>query len=439
MEHAPCGFLSFGDDGIITLVNATLLQRLRYTREEVVGNHVEMLLTVGGRVFYQTHLFPLLRLLGTAEEIFLVLRTKSGDDTGVLTNIARRVGPDQSTGRAAVYDAVLLPVTERRKYEDALLRAKRDAEEARAEAEAREQELIKANQLLAIQHEQLETQATELECQAAELETASEELQTTNETLLHSLQALEQEKARADEASHAKSAFLATVSHELRTPLNAIGGYTQLLELGVHGPVSKEQLNVLERIQRSQRHLLALINDVLNLSRIEAGRVEYHVEAVELHDIVHSVLPMIEPQLQAKSLAYDVNVPTGMFVRADRSKLQQILINLLSNAMKFTPKGGRITLDTKSRHAAGGQLFLRIADTGIGIPKDRLDSVFEPFMQVEDAARTQEGTGLGLAISRDLARGMGGDLRVRSSEGRGSVFTITLQSNDSSNTSMAQE
>jgi signal transduction histidine kinase len=154
---------------------------------------------------------------------------------------------------------------------------------------------------------------------------------------LHSLnEDLENQRAVADEANRAKSNFLAVMSHELRTPLNAIGGYVQLLEMGVHGPITEPQREALARVDRSQRHLLRLINDVLNLSRIEAGRVDYVVEAVSLAEVVRSVTPMIEPQIASKGLSLETAVESDLRARADREKLQQILLNLLTNAIKFT-------------------------------------------------------------------------------------------------------
>jgi signal transduction histidine kinase len=141
---------------------------------------------------------------------------------------------------------------------------------------------------------------------------------------------------------------------------------------------------------------------------------------------VDSVLPMIEPQIAAKGLHHVIDVPPHVLVAADSEKLQQILLNLLSNAVKFTPPGGNIAVTTGERPERPHELFLRVADAGIGIPDRRLDSIFEPFVQVENESRGSEGTGLGLTISRNFARGMGGDLRVRSVLGEGSVFTITL-------------
>jgi signal transduction histidine kinase len=255
---------------------------------------------------------------------------------------------------------------------------------------------------------------------------------------IHAVDVTDQVRARseAEAANRAKSEFLAAMSHELRTPLNAIGGYTQLFEMGLYGPVSPQQHEALERVQRSQQHLLALINDVLNFAKLEAGRVEYHVEDVTIADAINGVVHMIEPQLRAKGIACAVHPDATLRGRADRDKLEQILLNLLSNAIKFTNTGGLITIDTPtaqmpSEEFPAGLVFVRVSDTGCGIPRDKQDAIFDPFVQVHRRLTTPtEGTGLGLAISRDLARGMGGNLRVRSTEGAGSVFTLTLRSSD---------
>ena len=242
---------------------------------------------------------------------------------------------------------------------------------------------------------------------------------------------LERERAarvEAERASRAKSDFLAVMSHELRTPLNAIAGYVQLLEMEIHGPLSEAQRDTLQRVDRSQRHLLALINDILNFVRIEVGRVEYQFEDVAVTAAFADLAPLIEPQIAAKQLSFELHLPASeIIVRADRDKLRQVLLNVLSNAIKFTPSGGRITVDTAERRRLPGTVFLRVSDNGPGIPRDKLAAIFEPFVRVEmGLTRTTDGTGLGLAISRDLARGMGGDLRVRSVEGRGATFTLTL-------------
>jgi signal transduction histidine kinase len=263
------------------------------------------------------------------------------------------------------------------------------------------------------------------------------------ERLLH-----ESERARADaeharaaavQADLAKSQFLANMSHELRTPLNAIQGYAQLIDLGIHGPVTDAQRETLARIDRAQRHLLGLVNDVLNFTRMGAGRVEYDVQVVDVADVIADVLPLVEPQLAQKQIDVEVRLSTrGMAdaepparVLADYEKLGQIFLNLLSNAIKFTPAGGHVVVSFTTREdgsAPSDVAYFQVMDTGIGVPRDRIDAIFEPFVQVRtEYARASGGTGLGLAISRDLARGMGGDLRVRSVEGKGSTFTIALR------------
>jgi signal transduction histidine kinase len=243
----------------------------------------------------------------------------------------------------------------------------------------------------------------------------------------------ESEAARreAERANRAKADFLAVMSHELRTPLNAIGGYAQLMELGLQGPVTPEQVAALGRIQRGQQHLLGLINGVLNYAKLEAGRVEYHPADVPAAALVAEVAALVAPQARAKGLALEVvPCPPDLVARADPEKVRQVLLNVLSNAVKFTRGGGRVTLACAPAPGGGPgdrRAAFTVADTGRGIAADQLARVFEPFVQVDQRlTREAEGTGLGLAISRDLARGMGGDLAVESAPGVGSTFTLTL-------------
>jgi nitrogen-specific signal transduction histidine kinase len=232
-------------------------------------------------------------------------------------------------------------------------------------------------------------------------------------------------RLEAERANRVKGEFLAVMSHELRTPLNAIGGYTDLLDMGLRGPVTPAQRTDLARIRRSQQHLLGLINDVLNFAKLESGRAHFAIADVSLRDALDDVQGLVGPQVAARGLRYAASAcEPDVWALADREKLQQVLVNLLSNAAKFTEPPGTITL---SCEADGATVRVHVRDTGMGIPPDRLAHIFDPFVQVDPRlARSRDGAGLGLAISRDLARGMGGDLVVASTLGVGSVFTLTL-------------
>lgn len=235
----------------------------------------------------------------------------------------------------------------------------------------------------------------------------------------------EEARARADEANRAKTEFLAVMSHELRTPLNAIAGYAELLEMGIHGSLNGAQLDAIARIQRSERHLLGLINDVLNFARIDAGHLDLEIGTASVHEVLGALEALVAPQLRARQLTY-VYTPSAVDVEvtADVEKVRQILLNLLSNAIKFTEPGGRIAVSCTTDSQV---VRLHVTDSGIGIPTDKLDRIFEAFVQLHPGrTRTREGTGLGLAISRDLARAMHGEISIESTVGVGSTFTLTL-------------
>ncbi|HEY3113307.1 MAG TPA: ATP-binding protein [Gemmatimonadaceae bacterium] len=231
--------------------------------------------------------------------------------------------------------------------------------------------------------------------------------------------------AESESANVAKTEFLAAMSHELRTPLNAIGGYTELLTLGLGGPVSSQQADYLDRIRRSQQHLMGIISDLLNFSRIEAGQITYDIAPFSLLHVIEAAAKLAKPQAEAKGVSLEIDVTEpGCIALGDRAKVDQILLNLLSNAIKFTSLNGTVKVECE---VSANVATINVVDTGVGIPADKLETIFEPFVQLgRSLSSAHEGMGLGLAISRDLARAMNGDLIVRSNVGVGSTFTLNL-------------
>lgn len=348
LDTAPCGFLSFADDGIVLRANATLRGLLGI--DPLQGQHVDALLAPGARIFYQTHVFPLLKLEAKVDEIYLSLRTHAGADLPVLLNAVRR----ERDGRP-VNDAIVVPMRRRNQFESELLQAKHAAEEA----------------------------------------------------------------------SRARARFLSILSHDLRAPLSAITLAADLLASGAAGPVTDGQRHDLERIQETSTYVLRLVSDLLNFSRVQTNRMDVRVRPVALAEVLDRATGTVE-HLAADaelSLVHEAHDPDALLL-ADPERLQQILLNLLTNAIKFTEPGGTITLAT-----TGGtrSVRLHVRDTGRGIPPDRLESIFDPFVQLTGpSGGPSEGVGLGLAISRELARAMRGELTVESAVGRGSTFTVVL-------------
>jgi PAS domain S-box-containing protein len=235
---------------------------------------------------------------------------------------------------------------------------------------------------------------------------------------------LQRQIAETERVSRAKSQFLATMSHELRTPLNAIGGYVDLLALGVRGPITEEQREDLDRIKINQRTLLRLIEDVLDFAKLESGRFQFRLTPLPVDQLLHTMEAFVAPLLRKKGLGYRFE-PCGseVVVFADRDKVEQVMLNLLSNALKFTDEG-RIDVRCVS---FSDKVAIEVTDTGRGVSAGLHESIFEPFVQApQDPGCTSTVTGLGLALSRELARGMGGDVTVRSRVGAGSTFTLLL-------------
>lgn len=284
------------------------------------------------------------------------------------------------------------------------------------ELELRHTQLSETAIELEQQREELRTQAIRMEDLMIELETSNEELQVR--------------MAEAETANRAKADFLAMMSHELRTPLNAIFGYADLLDLGIHGPITPEQRHSLGRIKRNQRLLLGLINDVLNFAKVEAGKLELAITDISAAEILAAMEEMIAPQVRTKGVEFQCEMPSAeLRLRGELERVEQILLNLVTNAIKFTEPGGMITVSTA---VDGDEISIRVRDTGVGIPPERIEAVFDPFVQVHQAHADGEvaGVGLGLAISRNLAVAMGGRLTTTGGMDRGSEFVLTLPKAD---------
>jgi len=300
---------------------------------------------------------------------------------------------------------------------NAVIRAVRMSRQ-RGVAAARMAALEESNSLL-------KSHAEELAHQTNEARELAQELALTNEELRAVISEAKKAWAAADAANRSKAEFLAVMSHELRTPLNSIGGYVDLLEMELHGPLTDAQRSDLGRIRRSQEHLLGIITDILNFTRLEATEVQFDIIEVPVRAVISDLDGMFSSLADAKSQLYEFELPEGSLVtRTDPDKLRQIMINLLSNAVKFTPEGGRIRLYSTANEKS---VSIHVQDTGPGIPADKRQAVFEPFVQLDQGlTRRTDGTGLGLAISRGLARGMGADVTVKSEVDVGSTFTLTL-------------
>ena len=354
INNAPCGFVRFLDDGKVVEVNQTLADMLGYQQTDLCGYHVEKILPPGGRIFYHTYLFPLLKVQGLVEEIYVALRMKDGRDVPVILNGVRR----ERDGRF-VSDCVCLRMIQRHEYEDQLLEARKLAEESSA----------------------------------------------------------------------AKAKFLSMMSHDLRSPLTTIYGNAELLSENIFGPLNAEQTEAVHAILEACRTQMTMVTDILEFARMESGRVEVQPTMVAVRDAVERAEVLIRVQVSDAGLRLTTDCSSDATVMADPRRLQQILLNLLTNAIKFTPSGGSIAVRCEKR---GERVRIEVRDTGVGIAPEDLPRIFSPFVQLENRTASAgsdlptRGVGLGLAICRDLARAMGGDVTVESTLGAGSTFIIEL-------------
>ena len=259
----------------------------------------------------------------------------------------------------------------------------------------------------------------------------TKELKKSNEEMEERIKQRTAELAEAMEKAQAadriKSAFLATMSHELRTPLNSIMGFTGIILRERVGPLNEEQKKQLKMVRNSSQHLLALINDVLDISKIEAGQLQLTSEDVDLPQIIEKTVQTVRPLAEKKGLELEIGIsPDAGIITCDSRRIEQVLLNLLSNAIKFTEKGSVKVLCESGKNGIGVQVI----DTGIGIRGEDIETVFQTFRQVNTGLnRTHEGTGLGLSISKRLVELMGGELRVTSVWGSGSTFSFSLPRN----------
>lgn len=373
LEAAPDGIVEVDGGGRIVLVNSQAEKLFGYRREELLGKSVEILMPQRFRECHPSHragycAHSVIRPMGSG----LDLRALRADGTEFAVDI--NLSPFKGeTGPGVI--CVIRDVTDRKAVEEqvkmlnqSLEQRTRDLAETNSELEIRNREVEKANRL--------------------------------------------------------KSNFLATMSHELRTPLNSIIGFSDLLAEQTAGPLTQKQERFVGHVKASSRHLLALIDDILDLSKIEAGRLELKCESFEMSVAAAEVLSTVRPLAAAKQIELGTELSPELAVHADRVRLKQVLYNLLSNAIKFTPQGGHVCLVARLEDSL---LCVSVIDTGIGIPREEQESIFEPFHQLAASAKgIREGTGLGLSITKLLVEQHGGRIWVESEPGRGSQFHFAL-------------
>ena len=384
-DLAPDAYLVTDVHGTIREANLAAGKLLGVERKFLVGKSIQLFFEEGARREYR-HQLDQLCDSDRGEEWEIWLTPRNRQRTPVAISLGRARNSDHARGS---YRWILRDITRRKAAEDALRELNRD----------------------------LELRVASRTCQLAAANLKKDQL------IFSERKAREQ----AEIADRVKSEFLALLSHEFRTPLQAIFGYTELLERQIHGPLNEGQMRDLKRIQQSQQHLLGLITNILDFARLDSGHgLEVELAPVAVNEILCTMEGFIAPQLETKSLNYSYEcMHDGLIAFADAAKLEQIVLNLLANAIKFTPAGGSITL----RGADGGDTIdIQVRDTGIGIPADKLESIFEPFVQLKGGGVSPTGTGLGLAISRRLASAMGGQLSVVSEPDSGSTFTLSLRS-----------
>lgn len=370
LEAAPDGILEVELDGTIVLLNAAAERMFGYRREELLGQLIEVLVPEsvrqrhhGHRGRYAEH--PITRPMGIGLELFA--RRKDGTQFPVEISLSPIRSPQGLRVIAIVRDTT-----------------------ARKQAEAK----------ISAMHQEF----------TAELEAKNQQLEVRNREI--------------ERANRLKSEFLASMSHELRTPLHTIIGFADLLAEELKGKLNSDQKRFVRHIQQDSRHLLELINDILDISKIESGRLELNPEQFKASDAIDETLAGLRRLAEDKQLRFSEVLDRSLTIMADRLRFKEILYNLISNAIKFTPEKGQITIE--SRQSPEGAFFA-VTDTGIGIDASELRAIFDKFYQLGSTTRgVREGTGLGLAITKSLVEMHGGKVWVESTPGHGSRFQFVL-------------
>ena len=353
LDQLPCGYLEFDDNGLIRQSNNRFCKIVGYSSKELIGNHIKTLLTPGATVFYQTHLFPMLKMEKQLNEIYLTFLSNNGEKIPVLLNAERSTEKEPAVNRC-----IVVRMQRRSEYEDRILFAKKQAEE------------------------------------------------TTED----------------------KKKLISMMSHELRTPLSVILGMVEMLSEELDSDANEDIIEYLKLIETSSNNLARLADDILNFAKLETGNFSINQEVLLLEEVLDRSFLIAKHEAKNKDIECTRGKKSELKVFADPDRLQQILMNLLTNAIKFTESGDTIELFTDH-----DEQFVRIhvKDSGVGIPIDKTELIFQPFKQLNGT--NAGGVGLGLSISRKLSREMGGDLTVSSTPGEGTMFTLQLPVRDGKN------
>ncbi|MGA2135898.1 MAG: ATP-binding protein [Bryobacteraceae bacterium] len=413
-ESAPGLMLILTPDLFIVAVSEAYLRATMTVREEILGRHLF-------DVFPDNPGDP--EATGErnlSSSLARVIELKQPDVMAIQKYDIRRPASQGGAFEERFWSPVNVPVLDAAGSLDYILHRVEDVTAfVRLKQEGRKQSEV--TDALRRRTEQMET---EIFSNTQKLAESNQRLREAQQAVDASNRELQRRNEEIERANRLKSEFLASMSHELRTPLNAIIGFSDLIAEQAAGPLSQKQLRFIGHVRSSARHLLELIDDILDLSRIEAGRLELKPADFSATAAAAEVVATIAPVALAKQLHLQNCFETDCIARADRIRFKQILYNLLSNAIKFTPSGGCVKIDAS---AADGWLTVSVSDTGIGIPRDEHESIFDAFRQVGTTTKgVREGTGLGLAITKKLVEEHGGRIEVESEPAKGTRVTFTV-------------